>query len=207
VEDVAVGPALEDPVLEGGKRLLRIYRPELHWRLILTTAARATAPGRRERARRIRVMRLKTIAFAALAAAALAACGSKGSETAPAACAAPAGEYLKALQEAPGAVRLGGETPISDCFTGEESPAVGQAAIRAASLLNAQARRDPTGPATVSLGYLAGAVHEGTAQVPSEADLVRRLDASARYNPRSGTLGAAFERAFGRGYAAGQATG
>jgi hypothetical protein len=152
-------------------------------------------------------MKLGTIALAALAAAALAACGSKGSDTAPAVCAGPAGEYLKALRAAPEAVRLGGETPISDCFTGDESPAVGNAAIRAASLLNARARRDHSGPATVSLGYLSGAVHEGTAQVPSEADLVRRLDASARYSPRGGTLGAAFERAFGKGYAAGQATG
>jgi hypothetical protein len=152
-------------------------------------------------------MTLRTIAIAALATAALAACGSKGSEAAPAACLSPAGEYLRALRAAPDPVRLGGETPISDCFTGDESPAVGQAAIRAASLLNDEARRDPTGPATVSLGYLSGAVHEATSQVPSEADLVRRLDASARYNPGGGTLGAAFERAFGKGYAAGQATG
>jgi hypothetical protein len=152
-------------------------------------------------------MRLMTIALAALATTALAACGSKGSETAPAACVGPTGEYLRALRAAPDAVRLGGETPISDCFTGDESPAVGQAAIRAASLLNAEARRDPSGPATVRLGYLSGAVYEGTSQVPSEADLVRRLDASARYSPRGGTMGAAFERAFGKGYAAGQATG
>ena len=152
-------------------------------------------------------MRLRTIALAGLAAAALAACGSNDSEEAPAACAGPAAEYLRALRAAPDAVRLGGETAISDCFTGEESPAVGQAAIRAASLLNAEARRDPAGPATVRLGYLSGAVHEGTSQVPSEAELVRRLDASARYNPRGGSLGAAFERAFGKGYAAGQTTG
>jgi hypothetical protein len=59
----------------------------------------------------------------------------------------------------------------------------------------------------VQLGYLAGAVHEGTTHVPSEADLVRRVDSAARYNPGGGTLGAAFERAFGKGYAAGEATG
>jgi hypothetical protein len=152
-------------------------------------------------------MRFLTIALGTLAAAALAACGSRGSEAAPAACAGPAAEYLEALRTAPDPVRLGGETPISDCFTGDESPAVGQAAIRAAGVLNAEARRDPTGPATVSLGYLSGDVHEGTSQVPSEADLVRRLDASARYNPGGDTLGAEFERAFGKGYAAGQATG
>jgi hypothetical protein len=152
-------------------------------------------------------MRLATIGLAVLAAAALAGCGSKASDTAPAACVASAGQYLKALQAAPDAVRLGGETPISDCFTGDESPAIGQAVIRAATLLNVAARRDPASPATVRLGYLAGAVHEGTSHVPSAADLVRQVDTSARYNPDGGTLGAAFERAFGKGYAAGQATG
>jgi hypothetical protein len=59
----------------------------------------------------------------------------------------------------------------------------------------------------VRLGYLAGAVHEGTSNVPSEADLVRRIDQAARYNPHGGSLGTAFERAFGKGYAAAEATG
>lgn len=154
------------------------------------------------------VPRLALIAAAsAVAAALLAGCGSKGSTSAPVACAGSAGDYLKALQAAPAAVRLDGETPISDCFTGTEGPDVGQAVVEAASRLNAQARRDPGGPATVQLGYLAGAVHEGTAHVPSEADLVRRVDTAARYVPDGGSLGAAFEQAFGKGYAAGEATG
>jgi hypothetical protein len=137
----------------------------------------------------------------------LAGCGSKGSTTTPDACLEPVGVWTAALDAAPGAVRLDGQTPISDCFTGAESPDVGQTAIRAATLLNAQARRAPGGPATLRLGYLDGAVHAGTAHVPSEADLVRRVDTAARYNPRGGSLGAAFERAFGKGYAAGEATG
>jgi len=153
------------------------------------------------------VMRLVTIAIAAVASAALASCGSKGSEAVPAACTGDSGQYLMALRAAPEAVRLDGETPISDCFTGDESPDIGQAVIQAATLLNADARRDPSGPATVRLGYLAGAVHEGTSQIPSEADLVRRVDTAARYNPGGGSPGAAFERAFGKGYAAGEATG
>jgi hypothetical protein len=104
-------------------------------------------------------------------------------------------------------VRLGGDTPISSCFTGAESPDVAQTAVKAATVLNGRARRDPGGQAAVSLGYLDGAIHAGTAHVPSEADLVRRIDTAARYNPHGGSIGAAFERAFGKGYAAGEATG
>jgi hypothetical protein len=145
---------------------------------------------------------------AALASAGLVGCGAGASDNGPpAACLNPTARYLHALSAAPGAVRLDGETPISDCFTGDESPDVGSAIIQAATVLNADARRDPGGAASVRLGYLAGAVHEGTTHVPSEADLVRRVDTAARYNPHSGSLGAAFERAFGKGYAAGEATG
>jgi hypothetical protein len=151
--------------------------------------------------------RLPILAALALAATLAAGCGSKGSTTVPGACSGRAADYLKALQAAPDPVRLGGETPISDCFTGTEPPDVDQAVIEAASRLNAQARRDPGGQATVELGYLAGAVHAGTAHVPSEADLVRRVDSAARYAPGGGSLGAAFERAFGKGYAAGEAYG
>jgi hypothetical protein len=151
--------------------------------------------------------RLPILAVLTLVVALVAGCGSKGSTAVPAACGGNAAGYLKALEAAPGAVRLAGDVPISDCFTGTESPDVDQAVIEAASRLNAQARRDPGGQSTVELGYLAGAVHEGTAQVPSEADLVRRVDSAARYAPGGGTLGAAFERAYGKGYAAGEATG
>ena len=152
-------------------------------------------------------MRRAISAAAAVLAIALTACGSKGSTSAPDACLEPAGGWLKALHAAPAAVRLADQTPIGDCFTGDEDPGIGQTAIKAATVLNDRARHDPGGPATVQLGYLSGAVHEGTAHVPSEADLVRRVDVAARYNPRGGSLGAAFERAFGKGYAAGEATG
>jgi hypothetical protein len=148
------------------------------------------------------------VAFAAvMVATSLAACGSKGSTDAPASCLTPVDGWFKALQSAPGTVRLAGEDPISGCFTGTEPPDVAHTAIKAATDLNAQARRDPRGPAAVQLGYLAGAVHAGTAHVTSEADLVRRVDTAARYNPKGGSLGAAFERAYGKGYAAGEATG
>jgi hypothetical protein len=152
-------------------------------------------------------MKGATMAVCAVIAILLAGCGSKGPTTAPSACLEPVGGWTAALEAAPGTVRLDGQTAISECFTGTEHPGVGQTAIRAATLLNAQARRDPGGADTIRLGYLDGAVHKGTAHVPSEADLVRRVDLAARYNPGGGSPGAAFERAFGKGYAAGEATG
>jgi hypothetical protein len=138
----------------------------------------------------------------------LAGCGSDDGGT-PAACLVPASDYLEALGAAPGEVRLADQTPISDCVTsGQESAElgqVGQSVVEGATKLNAEARRDPGGDSTVQLGYLVGAVQEGATD--TEADLVRRLDAAARFNRGGGTLGKDFERAYGRGYAAGQKTG
>jgi hypothetical protein len=152
-------------------------------------------------------MRRAIAAAAVVLVSTLAACGSKGSTSAPSACLEPVGAWLSALKNAPDTVRLADDTPIGDCFTGAESPDIAQTAVKAATVLNAQARRDPGGQATVSLGYLDGALHAGTTHVPSEADLVRRVEVAARFNPHGGSLGAAFERAFGKGYAAGEATG
>ncbi len=104
-------------------------------------------------------------------------------------------------------MRLGGETADQRLLHRRRGPGRRPDGDQGGTSLNAQARRDPARPATVRLGYLDGAVHEGTAHVPSEADLVRRVDTAARYNPGGGSLGAAFERAFGKGYAAGEATG
>lgn len=144
----------------------------------------------------------------ALAALAAPGCGSDDGGT-PAACLAPTSGYLEALRAAPERVLLGGETPISDCVTSDQASAelnqVGQAVIQAATKLNAKARRDPGGEETVELGYLVGAVQEGASD--TEVDLVRRLDAAARFNEGGKTLGAGFERAFGEGYAAGQEGG
>ena len=144
---------------------------------------------------------------ALVALALLAGCGSSG-DGPPAACLASAGKYLSALEDAPAEVRLGDGTAISECFTGTEDPGVGQAAIKAATVLNSQARRDPSGPATVMLGYLDGAVHEGTRTRPEPTPTW--CVASTRrpaISPGGGTLGAAFERAFGKGYAAGEQGG
>jgi hypothetical protein len=142
----------------------------------------------------------------------VAGCGSGGERATPVACLAPADRYLSALRAAPGEVRLEGGTAVSECLGAGQGAGeladVGQAMIEAATRLNARARRDPGGPSTVMLGYLAGAVHEGASRASgAAADLVRRLDAAARFEPGGGTLGAAFERAYGKGYAAGRQGG
>ena len=149
---------------------------------------------------------------AAVAALAATGCSSSGDEGTPQACLAPAGTYIDALDAAPGAVRLGGSTPISDCFPADQDAAdlaqAGQSVIEAAKQLNADARRDPGGAQTVALGYLVGAVQEGASATGGiHADLVRRLDAAARFAPAGERLPVSFERAFNQGYAAGQQDG
>jgi hypothetical protein len=137
-------------------------------------------------------------------------CGSSESEEeAPAACLVKGSDYVQALQAAPGEVRLGGETPISDCLVPNQGAGelqnVGREMIVAATTLNAGARRDPTGPQAVQLGYLIGAVQRGADSI--HADLVRRINAAARFNPGGGLLPPEFERTFGQGYAAGHQAG
>jgi len=125
----------------------------------------------------------------------------------------PARAYLAALTAAPGEVRLAGEVPISDCLGDGQGAGVqanvGQTVITVATELNAKARRDPGGRETVQLGYLVGAVQEGASDASgTNIDLVRRLDAAARFNPGGrGAFGVAFEHAYGKGYAAGQESG
>jgi hypothetical protein len=161
--------------------------------------------------RSIQAVRRFALALA-LAVAFATGCGSSGESATPADCLAPTGHYLKALRAAPSEVRLNGATAISDCLGAAQGAGeladVGQTMIQVATQLNADARRDPGGPATVMLGYLDGAVHEGASHAAgADAELVRRLDRAARFNPKGGTLGASFERAFGKGYAAGEQGG
>ena len=72
-------------------------------------------------------------------------CGSSDSATTPTACLAPPPAYLKALEGAPGAVRLGGETPISDCLVDNQS--AGDLADVGASMVRAANRCCPPPPA------------------------------------------------------------
>jgi hypothetical protein len=136
-------------------------------------------------------------------------CGNKQNDEAPAACLAGNQSYLQSLERAPAPVRLAGTTPISDCLVPEQEAgqlaSIGQEMIVAATKLNAEARRAPAGPAPLELGYLLGAVSKGAD--PIHTDLVRRLNSAARFSQTGGTLPASFERAFGRGYAAGRQSG
>ena len=157
-------------------------------------------------------MRCLALSIGLLLVLGMAGCGSSGTSSTPAACLEPASHYLTALRAAPAEVRLDGSTAISDCFSGTQGAGdqatVGKTVIEAATGLNARARRAPGGETTVQLGYLDGAVHEGASHASGvDADLVRRLDTAARFNPGGRSPGAAFERAFGKGYAAGEATG
>ena len=149
-------------------------------------------------------------AIVAAVALGVAGCSSQEDEETPSACLSSSAGYLQALRTAPGEVRLEGETPISDCLTPEQEGGqlaeVGSTMIEAATRLNGEARADPSGEATVQLGYLTGAVGRGADSI--HADLVRRLNAAARFSPGgSGLLSAEFERTFGQGYAAGNESG
>lgn len=150
---------------------------------------------------------LAALGLAALLA--LSSCGTSDEET-PGACLTEGASYRQALTAAPGEVTLEDGTRISDCLVpeqeGGELARVGEAIVDAGTDLNARARQNPTGQSAIELGYLVGAVERGSKGI--HADLVRRLNAAARYSPRgAGLLPAEFERAFGRGYAAGLESG
>jgi hypothetical protein len=147
------------------------------------------------------------VAAAAAALALLAGCGSDNGDEAPSACRADSETYVEVLRAAPGPVRLDG-IPISDCLTpsqgGGELAQIGEQMVVAATRLNAEASRDPDGPAAVQLGYLMGAASKGADSI--HADLIRRLNSAARFSPGEAPP-AAFNRGFNRGYAAGQESG
>lgn len=138
-------------------------------------------------------------------------CSSSEPEVAPAACLAGPDAYLRALQGAPGEVRLQGETPISECLTsaqqGGELANVGSDMVQAATELNRRALEQANADAALQVGYLVGAAQRGAEETGGiHEDLIRRLNSAARFS-RSGVPGAAFERSFGRGFAAGQESG
>jgi hypothetical protein len=139
------------------------------------------------------VLRTSAIALIALAVG-IAGCASQEDEKTPSACLVDAPAYLQALRAAPGEVRLGGTTQISDCLTpeqdGGELAQVGSAMIAA----------------PVQLGYLSAAVSRGADSI--HVDLARRVTTAAQFSPEgSDTLSAEFLRGFGRGYEAGRETG
>lgn len=138
-------------------------------------------------------------------------CGGTDDET-PVACLNGPSAYLRALESAPGEVRLAGGTPISECLAENQSAGdlaeVGRATLEAATALNGAARADAGGAANVRLGYLVGAVQAGAEETDGvHAELVRRLLAAATYTPGKQELGREFEHAYRTGIDAGKAEG
>jgi hypothetical protein len=138
-------------------------------------------------------------------------CGREGDST-PVACLEGPRAYLAALEDAPGEARLGGETPISECLAenqqGGELATVGAAMIAAATELNAEARAELDGDASLRLGYLLGAAQRGADGTEGiHADLIRRLTVAARYAPGDRPLPPSFLRAYREGFDAGSAEG
>lgn len=146
----------------------------------------------------------------AVGALAVAGCGSRGEDAqTPVACLEGSAAYLKALAAAPGRVVLGGETPIGNCLaenqSGGELATVGEAMIAAATELNAEAREDPGGQATLELGYLVGAATRGAEETEGiHSDLIRRLVVAARFAPGDEPLSPAFLATYKEGFDAGR---
>lgn len=156
-------------------------------------------------------MRAPFVISLALLVAFAAGCGGRDDST-PVACLEGTQVYVDALADAPGAVRLEGETPISECLAenqrGGELATVGEAMVEAATALNAAARDEPGGEANLRLGYLIGAAQRGANRTEGiHADLVRRLVVAGRYAPGAQPLPPGFVRAYREGFDAGRAGG
>jgi hypothetical protein len=154
----------------------------------------------------------RALALSALALAVIAAGCGQPSDTTPVACLEGEGAYLKALDAAPGEVKLQGETLISECLAENQKAGdlatVGTALVGAATRLNAEARAEPGGDANLRLGYLLGAAERGASHTDGiHAELLRRLTAAARYSPDNRPPPAAFLRVYREGFDAGQAGG
>ncbi len=138
-------------------------------------------------------------------------CGATDEGT-PVACREGSKVYLAALADAPSAVKLRGETPISGCLVENQQAGdlatVGTTMVTVATRLNAEAREHPGGDANVQLGYLLGAAQRGADRTDGiHAELLRRLSAAARYSPDNRPLPATFPEAYQRGFDAGEAGG
>ncbi len=138
-------------------------------------------------------------------------CGKQDDST-PVACLHGKEVYLAALAEAPGAVKLAGDTPISECLAenqaGGDLATVGEAMVETATELNGEGRNVPASAAALQLGYLIGAAQRGADGTEGiHADLLRRLTVAARYAPGRKPLPPAFLSAYREGFDAGHVSG
>jgi hypothetical protein len=156
---------------------------------------------------------MRAVASALLVALACLAAGcGKQDDSTPVACLQGKEVYLAALVDSPGAVKLAGETPISECLAenqqGGNLATVGEAMVEAATELNGEARTVPTSQAALRLGFLIGAAQRGADSTEGiHADLLRRLTVAARYAPGRDPLSPIFLAAYREGFDAGHAHG
>jgi hypothetical protein len=121
------------------------------------------------------------------ATAALSACQDEAEPISPA-CTSDAATLARALETAPGPVRLPDGTPISGCVAEASSDAelqsFGTVAVGLAEELASRAQSD--GDAALQLGYLIGAARSGGATTQGvTVELVHRLEVAARRVPRA----------------------
>ena len=120
-----------------------------------------------------------TLALALL----LAACAREAEPELPDACRSGAEAVRAALQRAPEPVTLAG-TRLSECLGRAGQTAdiqqVGGDYLEVATVLAADARRDPEGRPALRLGYLVGAVRRGAASTQGfHSEIVRRIEQEA----------------------------
>ena len=121
-------------------------------------------------------------ALLAIGTLALAGCSTEETPPVPFDCTTDRAAVARALEQAPGEVRLPDGTLLSECVRNAESDAelqtVGLALTRLAEDLEAEAPGDPD--AALRLGYLVGAARRGAPSASSlQAELVYRLERSA----------------------------
>jgi hypothetical protein len=151
------------------------------------------------------------LAVALIAVLAIVGCGNSDDST-PVACLEGPEAYESALSSAPDEVLLEGETLISECLARNQSSGdltrVGEALIETGTKLNAEARAEPGGDASLQLGYLLGAVERGAEESEGiHADLVRRLVVAARFVPGKQASPPGFLPTYSEGFEAGRSNG
>ncbi len=154
---------------------------------------------------------LALVTFVCIAGLLTGGCGSSDDST-PVACLEGSAAYKRALKAAPDEVLLEDETLISECLTrnqtGGDLSRVGEAMLETATALNAEAREDPGGAASLQLGYLLGAVERGAEESEGiHSDLVRRLVVAARFVPDKQASPPGFIPTYSEGFEAGRSGG
>lgn len=128
----------------------------------------------------------------------------------PVACLGEPETWLTALAEAPGEVKLAGETPISDCLPADQPAGaqtnVGQTAVEVATTLSARMSKPTAGDApAIQAGYLVGAVERASKESEGiNATLLDRVEAAATNGLGRGQE---LQGSYQQGYEAGRESG